>query len=282
MRVHWIQAVVVGFALLMSGCGPSSKGPEPAKPGTPAFYWAAAEAAYKKGDFGAAVQSLGKVVISDNEYRLRAQVWMMAIDAGMTRGDMEWADVLEAGGKVARARQMDFRKLTTTARTAASQSAMRFADTGHVLQGQLKDEEIPIAFAVPDVNKDKPVELEKLSKGVLPPEAEVEKMHSLMLKRGVLQSVARLGDAGGDVEKAKAALTPGAKLKREEFLMYLAGEYMEMSELYGPKKLDRAGRAKLLLDEGKEALASVPQSAARAKVAKKIDELSKKLPKTAS
>jgi len=282
MRVYLIVGVVVALSLVLGACS-SSTGPQPPKPGTPAFNWSSAQDAYKRGDFAAVVQSLGKVVTTENEYRLRAQVWMMAVDAGMARGDMEWADALDAGLKVARARDLDFRKQATTARSAASQSAMRFADTGHVLMAQLKEEEVPIAFGVPTVNHAKPPELEKIGKGLLPGAAEIEGMRTAMQKRGVLMSVARLGDPDGDIEKAKAALgMPDAKVKREALMMYLAGEYAEMADLYAPKKLDRAGRAKLLCDEGKEALSSVPQSPARAKVAKKLDEISKKLPKSVS
>ncbi len=270
-------------AVLCAGlvsCSSEQKGPQAAKPGTPAFFWASANDAYKKGDFAAVVKNLGNIAASDNEFKLKAQIALVAINSGLGRGDMEWADQLETGSKAARTRQLDFRKRVTTARTEAGQAAMRSVDIVHKLLATLKDEQIPVAFGVPEVNKDKPVEAEKLLKGVLPPDAELDAMRAKYQNRGVLLSVARLGDPSGDIAKATSALSgTDPKVSRASFFAYAAGELTELSAVFGPKKLDHAGRAKLLLEEAKEALAEVPQSADKAKLQKKIDEAVKKLPK---
>jgi hypothetical protein len=284
MRVSfsWTLALAAGLSLGLVSCS-STSGPPPVKPGTPPFFWAAANEAYKKGDFAAVVKNLGNLTGKENEYRLKAQVWIMVVDAGLARGDMEWADLLEDGGKKARAKQLDFRKLMNDSRNTAAQSALRVADLAHRMLPELKEDKLPVAFRMPDVNKDKPVETEKIAKGLLPPEAELENMRLMMQKRGVLQSVARFGDPGGDIAKATAALSAAdATVTRDAFLMYLAGEFSELSTVFGPKKLDRAGRAKLMLEEAVEALAQVPASAAKAKLQKKIDEQMKKLPKSQS
>lgn len=258
----------------------STSGPPQLQPGTPAFFWAAANDAYKKGDFAAVIKNLGNLTTKENEFRQKARVWMLAVDAGLARGDMEWADLLEDGGKKARTKQLEFRKLMNEARNAAGQGAMRVADLSHRMLPELKEDKIPVAFQVPDVNKDKPVEAEKIAKGLLPPEAEVEGMRSMMQKRGVLQSVARLGDAGGDIAKAKTALSAAdATVDKEAFLTYLAGEFSELSMIFGAKKLDRADRARMMLTEAKEALDGVKASPAKAKLQKKIEEQTKKLPK---
>ncbi|MBI4893154.1 MAG: hypothetical protein HY821_21200 [Acidobacteria bacterium] len=270
-------------AVLCAGlvsCSSEQKGPQAAKPGTPAFFWAAANDGYKKGDFAAVVKNLGNIAASENEYKLKAQVSLIVINSGLARGDMEWADQLETGSKAARTRQLEFRKLVNTARTEASQAAMRTVDICHKLLPTLKDSQIPVAFGVPAVNKDKPVEAEKLLKGVLPPEAELDAMRAKYQNRGVLLSVARFGDPSGDLAKATAALSAAdAKVARTSFLAYVAGELTELSAVFGPKKLDHAGRARVLLEEAKEALAEVPQSPDRAKLQKKMDEAAKKLPK---
>jgi hypothetical protein len=277
-----VLSFTIALGLLTSGCS-SSSGPQPPKPGTPAFAWAGANEAYKKGNFNAVIKNLGTVNASENEFRLRAQIWLIVVDSGVARGEMEWAELMEEGGKVARVRQIDFRKMMNEARTAAGQSAMRVTDIAHKLMPTLKEDKLPVAFGVPDANKDKPVELERIRKGILPQASEVEKLHQLMRSRGVLLSVARFGDAGGDVAKATAALpAAGSEIPRETFMKYLAGELAEMSAVFGPKKLDRAGRARLLLEKAKEALAAVPQSPERAKIQKKIDEQLKKLPKDAN
>ena len=282
MRRLWrcvvpVAAVVVAFT--GGGCS-TSKGPAPPKPGTPPFFWAAARAAYQKGDFQAAMKNLTSITATENEYTRRAQIWQLVLDAGMARGEMEWADILDEGRPAAKARELDFRRLASEARALAGQSAMRFADTGHKLMPALTEDEIVLPFSMPDANRDRPVEVERILKGILPMPAEVDRLHNLMVRRGVVLSVIAAADPGGDFEKARALLSqPEPKVKREDFLLYLATQYTELSQLFAPKKLDRAARMKLFLDKGKEALAAVPQSPARTKIQKKIEEYEKKLPK---
>jgi len=282
MRRLWrcvvpVAAVVAAFT--GGGCG-TSKGPAPPKPGTPPFFWAAARTAYQKGDFQAAMKNLMSIIATENEYTRRAQIWQLVLDAGMARGEMEWADILDEGRPAAKAREIDFRRLANEARALAGQSAMRFADTGHKLMPALTEDEIMLPFTMPDANRDRPVEVERIVKGILPMPAEVDRLHNLMVRRGVVLSVIAAADPAGDFEKARALLSrPEPKVKREDFLLYLASQYTELSQLFAPKKLDRAARMKLFLDEAKEALAAVPQSPARTKIQKKIEEYEKKLPK---
>jgi hypothetical protein len=282
MRRLWRCVIPVAAAVAVlsgGGCG-TSKGPAPPKPGTPPFFWAAARAAYQKGDFQAAMKNLNSIIATENEFTRRAQIWQLVLDSGIARGEMEWADILDEGRPAAKAREIDFRRLANEARTLAGQSAMRFADTGHKLMPNLTDDEITLPFTFPDVNRNRPVEVERIIKGILPLPAEVERLHNLMMRRGVAQSVIAVADPGGDFEKAKALFSaPEPKVKREQFLFFLASQFTELSQLFAPKKLDRAARMKLFLDEAKEALAPVPKSPERDKLQKKIAEYEKKMPK---
>jgi hypothetical protein len=272
--------VAAAVAVFISGGCSTSKGPAPPKPGTPPFFWAAAKTAYQKGDFQAAIKNLNSIIATENEFTRRAQIWQLVLDAGMARGEMEWADILDEGRPAAKAREIDFRRLANEARTLAGQSAMRFADTGHKLMPNLTEDEVALPFTMPDVNRDRPVEVERIVKGILPMPAEVERLHNLLMRRGVALSVIAVADPGGDYEKAKALLSqPEPKVKREQFLFYLATQFTELSQLFMPNKLDRAGRVKLFLDEAKEALAPVPKSPERDKLQKKIAEYEKKIPK---
>lgn len=272
-----VAAVFVAFT--GGGCS-TSKGPAPPKPGTPPFFWAAAKTAWQKGDFQATMKNLMSIIATENEFTRRAQVWQLVLDAGMARGEMEWADILDEGRPAAKAREIDFRKLASDARALAGQSAMRFADTGHKLMPALSEDEILLPFTMPDANRNRPVEVERIIKGILPMPAEVERLHGLMVRRGVVLSVIAAADPAGDFEKARALLSqPEPKVKRTDFLMYMATQFTEISQLFAPKKLDRAARVKLFLDEAKEALAAVPPSPERTKLQKKIEEYEKKLPK---
>ncbi len=282
MRRLWRCVVPLAAAVAVfssGGCG-TSKGPAPPKPGTPPFYWAAAKSAYQKGDFQAAMKNLNGIIATENEFTRRAQIWQLVLDSGIARGEMEWADILDEGRPAAKAREIDFRRLANEARALAGQSAMRFADTGHKLMPNLTEDEIALPFTLPDVNRSRPVEVERIIKGILPMPAEVDRLHNLMVRRGVALSVIAVADPGGDLEKARQLFSQSEpKVKREQFLFFLATQFAEISQLFAPKKLDRAARMKLFLDEAKEALAPVPKSPARDKLQKKIAEYEKKMPK---
>jgi hypothetical protein len=83
-----------------------------------------------------------------------------------------------------------------------------------------------------------------------------------MQQRGVLQAVALFVGAGEDVAKARELLAKGDfKIPKDTFYTALAREYADLTELYGPKKLDQSGQIKMLCGEAEKALALTPPSA---------------------
>ncbi|MBI5085987.1 MAG: hypothetical protein HZB13_15490 [Acidobacteria bacterium] len=271
--------LVAATSVALLSCS-TSKAPQPPKPGTPGFYWLAGQASFKKGDFAGAAKNLSNVARSEHENKAAARLLLTAIYSGQAQGDMEWVAALDAGLKVARTRQLEFRRLISAARSSAHQNAMQCGEQGHTFMGTVSADEVTLSCGIPDIARDTPSELEKIEKGALPQPTEVEQIHSQMLNRGVLLSLARL-TGGGDVEKAKSAFAAGpVKLSRQQLQMYLAGEFVLAADLYTSKKLDMAGRLKVMCDEATEALASVPPSPERAKLEKKIAELMKPAPKT--
>ncbi len=274
-RSIWSCGALTALALVLGACGSSPSGSKSVKPGTPAAFWAAAQQAQQKGDYVAVEKNLDRVAGTENEFTLRARIWLLAVESGVARANMEWADALDAGRKVARANQSAFLKLSSDARTVASQNALSFADNGHSLLAA-KDAEFAVVFPAPPGDKEKPAGLEKITKGVLPPDAEQAALFTKLTQRGVLQSVTRLLSPDGDLDTTKPV---DAKVKRAALLSYYAGEAVELAELYGAKKLNYAGRAKMLYAEAQSALAGVEASPAKTKLSKRIEEALKKLPK---
>ncbi|MCC7155686.1 MAG: hypothetical protein IT161_14010 [Bryobacterales bacterium] len=272
--------MVVGLGLV--SCS-NEQGPAAVKPGTPAFFWHSAEDSYKKGNFAKVVDQLGNLTNKENDYRDRARVWLMAVSAGLARGNMEWADIMEKGGKAARTGQLEFRKQMSQSRAAANQHALRLVELSHQYTGTVKDAEIPFGYGWPPLSVEKTPEIERALKGIVLNPAETEKSRGLMEQRGVLQAMSRFTGAGGDLKKAAEVLSNGDfKLPRDKFLLTLAGELVEIAELYMPKKLDQSGRAHLFCSEAKDALGQAPPSKESKELAKRIDATVKKLPKQAS
>lgn len=273
-------AIVLGLGLV--SCT-SEQGPAAVKPGTPAFFWHGAEESYKKGNFAKVVDQLGNLTSKGNDYRDRARVWLMAVSAGLARGNMEWADIMEKGGKAARTGQLEFRKQMSLARATANQHALRLVELSHQYTGTVKDAEIPFGYGWPQLNVEKTPEVERALKGIALNPAETAKSLGLMEQRGVLQAMSRFAGAGDDLKKAAEVLSnDGFKRPRDKFMLALAGELVEIAQLYMPKKLDQSGRAHLFCSEAKDALSQVPASKESKELAKRVEATLKKLPKTTS
>ena len=76
-----------------------SQGPEPPRPGTPAFIWNAAQSTYHAGDYVKANENLQQLVRSDNEYTVRARPWAIIMSAGLAHAYAETADASTPGPK---------------------------------------------------------------------------------------------------------------------------------------------------------------------------------------
>jgi hypothetical protein len=149
----------------------------------------------------------------------------------------------------------------------AAQRAIVFAELANQAVDQMKGAEIPIAFsAAPEVAR--PVELGKIEKGILPPAAEIEGMEVAMQKRGVGQTT--------------AALAKGEKIPRADFLLFTAKEFVNLAELFVPKKLDQGAKGRLFIKQAEAAMAELPASTSTKEMKKKIADLDKKLPKVSS
>jgi hypothetical protein len=278
-RIRISSAVLLG-ALLVS-CGPS--GPRRPQPGTPAFFWTGAQTAYQQGNYSTALAELEKAAVEPSEYQARAKPWAMMIAGGLARGDMDWADMLEAAIKKNPRRETDYRRAIFAARNAANQAAMRFAELGHKYLEVAKDAEAPLAFALPVLEEDPP-ELERLERGLAMKPVELDKIHTWVIRRGVQRAAARAATGSEDVAKAKAALGEAgdAKVAGKPYVLYLAGEYVAIGELYGPKKLYQAARVRMLCQEAQEALDLAKDAEAAKPLKKQIEAQLKKLPKSAT
>jgi hypothetical protein len=95
-----------------------SSGPQPPQPGTPAFFWAAANEAYRAGDYLKTSEHLERILTTDNEFSARARAWDTVITGGVAQAYIELADTWEAGARANRPDPTPFRK-QVSARCAA-------------------------------------------------------------------------------------------------------------------------------------------------------------------
>jgi len=161
------QSILLSALVLALGATSCSTGPAPPRPGTPAFYWASAQEAYRNGDFQKADTSLSEIVGTDSEFTVRARPWQLVISAGLAQGFSEMADNYELGGRMNRENPMPFHKQVTTLRSLANAAAMELTENFHGFLQKDKAPTVQLSFAFPAGNAAQPAALKKVATGMM-------------------------------------------------------------------------------------------------------------------
>lgn len=252
MRTQLLLWSAVAGLLAVTSC---SKGPEPPKPGTPAFFWNAAKSTYQAGDLVKANENLQQIVRGENEFTARARPWAIILSAGLAQGYAATADAYEAGARMNRANPTPFRKEMNQLRTLANASTLEFADGVHRFMATDQSPEVVLAFDSPTGAAGEPPALRKISSGQLIQDSERDALVRAMIQRGVLLAASRAAGSPNDPAKTLETLKNGeAKRPRAEFLAAMAQEMVDRLDLFGATKLDLPNRTRMLCQEATEAL----------------------------
>jgi len=272
---------IVGFCVFVVACGPGGGGTgttkTSVKPGTPEYFWAAANQEFRNGDFDKTVANLSKLDANE-KFAPRSEPWHMIVAAGMAQGYIELADRYDAGGRANKGANAGFSRLKSQCEAGANSATLDFAEVLHKFLATNKDPEVALAFAAPTGSAAEPPETGKITKGILPGEAEAASVQKAMLRRGVLLNTsAAMGDKD-DVAKALDAFKQGeVKIPRDAFLRSIAQIAYDRAQIYMPKKLDQPKRLQVMYSQALAALDAIPsQTKADKDLEKKIkDDLKK-------
>src|SRR5690348_8044553 len=99
MKFYALLSCAIGVGLIATSC---STGPRPPEPGTPAFFWGAAQQVFKAGDLRKTSDDLLEILGTENEFTGKARVWEIALAAGMVKGSEDLAQGYESGAKMNR------------------------------------------------------------------------------------------------------------------------------------------------------------------------------------
>jgi hypothetical protein len=273
-RAVAVALPVVGLLAAGMSC---SSGPQPPQPGTPAFYWAAANQTWRAGDVLKTDENLQRIIATDNEFSARARAWDAVVSAGLTQAYIDLADTWEAGARANRNNPTPFRKQVSALRSQASASAIQFTEDIHKLVAADKDPTILLAFAYPAGTVAEPAGLKRVSGGIVVQDSEVELLHAAMLQRGVLLSICRAvgspDDAAATQEKLKTA---EYRAPRDTFLLGIARSMSDQSELFTGTKLDQPARLKLMSQEALKVIEAIPPTKETRQISDKIQARLKK------
>ncbi len=275
-KLSFLLFIAIAVCLTVIGCG--GGGPAAPLKGTPPFYWQAAKETFVVADYNKTRDHLEQLCKTSNEFTGKAQPWLLVLNGGLATGYMELADSYESGARANRANPTPFRRLVSRYRTNANSLALPFAEAFDKFQAGNKDASIPFAFPVPTGNAAEIGSVVRAAKGMLLPDSEIETAEMAALKRAVLLATCKAAGAKGDVAKTQELFKdPNPQVPRAAFLLYMASELYDFSQIYVPQKLDNPERIKMFCNRAVTALKGVPAGKDSKELDKKIQAALKKV-----
>jgi len=266
------RSVKAGVFLLSCFIVTSCSDNNSARPGTPAFYWAAANETFAAKDYVKTIEHLEKLTADENEFTARARPWLLVMTSGMSRGYMYLADSFEAGARANKNTPTEFRRRTNTYRGEANRLALEFVQTFDQFQ-KGKDDPVLIAVPFPTGSVAPVVQLSKASAGMVLQPAEVEPAEKRALERGVLLATCEAAGAPEDPAKTQELLKTGSlKIPRAAFVTAAAATLIDESQLYGPRKLGDREKFKIFCARALDALKTVPETKQTKELTTKINK----------
>ncbi|MGE5645016.1 MAG: hypothetical protein ACM336_04410 [Acidobacteriota bacterium] len=261
---------ILGAGLIATSC---SSGPQPPKPGTPAFYWLAAKETYAAGDYQKTNEHLEQICRTQNDYTARAHAWNLILTAGMARSYMELADYFEYGSRARALSPTQFRRLMSDYRTYASRLALQFAQTFQDFEKNNKDANVTLDFTFPTGNALPSPQITKIGNGELPSPAILDDLRKQHLKTGVLLQTCRALGIPDDSAKAQQIFKSGSvQVPRETFLLAMAAALHDQAQLFVRSKLDQPDRLKMFDGHALDVVKSLPETKEATALSTKIQK----------
>jgi len=249
-----VFATLAALSLLLA-CGPAAP-----RPGTPAFFWAAAKETCAAGDYMKTADHLDRILQSDNEYTARAMPWSLLVTSGLASGYLDLVDQYEAGAKANKTAPGSFYKYASNYRSLASRLTLRFAETFTAFD-KTKDDSVTLDFPFPPGTAAAVPQLAAVAQGNLLPAATADIVEQQALQRGILLATSRAAGAPGDTAKAGQILkSSGGKIPRATFSLAMAKTLFESAQLYSRQQIKDTEKMTILCQRAQAVLSSLPET----------------------
>jgi hypothetical protein len=256
MRRKCLIAAGLGILFIAAGC---SSGPQPPEPGTPAFMWSAAKTGYGAGDYLKVNDNLSQLGKGTSEFAARSRPLTVILTSAIAKGYAELADDFDAGAQANRNNPAPFRRQVNLFRSQASAAALQTAQSVHEFLLSNPPDRIPVELPYPSGSASDPVSLQRLKKGMVLPDAEIESLQKEIIQRSVLLAMTRAVGAGDDTAKSLEIFKAGnVTIAKPAFALENAKVLLDLADLYSPKKLDDPQKLNVLTGEIDEALQAAP------------------------
>ncbi|HTP89369.1 MAG TPA: hypothetical protein VMJ34_20610 [Bryobacteraceae bacterium] len=273
---RWIPAAFCAalVVLCLTSC---SSGPSAPQPGTPAFYWGAAGAMWRSGDYLKTLDNLSHLTANQNEFRAKAQPWEVVVALGVARGNLDLSDACDTAIHKSPAMAGVLRRQMSVWRSNGNSTALELADSFHKFAQENKQATIPLEFSWPPAgNATPPPQRDRFAAGSPLSPSDMEKLELAMIQRGVMLTAARAVGAGDDTARGLEVFKqPKPAVSTEVFMTGMAQALYDLSALYGPKQLDLPNRRELLVNLATSAAKPYPKNKDAAALLAKVDKEAK-------
>ena len=255
IRFYLIAFATLSALFLLFACGPAAP-----RPGTPAFFWAAAKETCAAGDYLKTADHLDRILQSDNEYTARAMPWSLLVTSGLASGYLELSDKYDAGAKANTEKPGSFYKQASNYRSLANRMTMHLAETFTAFD-KTKDDSVTLDFPFPVGTTAEVPQLAAVAQGELLPQAAADAAENSALARGILLATCRAAGAPADAAKAQQILSSsGGKVPRATFSLAMARILFDSAQIYAPKRLSDYEKMTILCERALAALGSLPET----------------------
>jgi hypothetical protein len=210
------------------------------------FYWSRAKERYSAGDYLKALAHLDHLLTAGNPYSSRALPFSLVVTSGVASGYMELADYYAAGAKANKGKALTFQRKASDYRAMANHLVLHFADNTRKM-GLLEGDSVQLAFGPPKGSAVTPSLFTQIAHGIQLTGTDEEAALDLAMDRGVLLSVCNASGAPNNLAKASEILQRGEFLvRRAKFMVAVADELEQASQLYARNKLDDSAKMAML------------------------------------
>ncbi len=249
----------LSICLSLTSC---SLGPSKAPPGTPAFYWQAAQETFVTRDYLKTTEHLRRVIRTENEFTLRAQPWRLVVSSGLAKAYIDLADDFRQGIKTQTSPPGSARKLMSDYRTLAETRAIEFAETFIQFMKTPKEPNILLDFPFPTATMAEIAERKQIQGGLLPSGDTMSSVERRMIERSVAEAGAAAVGAPGDAAKAATLFQAGkTQVPREVFMQAMVKALYSQTELFSRELMNKPDRLQLFADQGLAALKTMEDNA---------------------
>jgi hypothetical protein len=267
---------IICISIIFAAC---SSGPSAPRPGTPAFFWAAAKENFSSGDFMKANEQLDRAGKS-SEFESKALTWSLVLSTGLVNGYGELADDFDKGAKANHTNPGAFRKQSSIYRRVARPLTMQLAEKFQAFQ-KTTDAEVTLAFPFPSGTAVESPMMARVTGGTMLPETQREDAQRQVLSRTMILAASAAAGAGEDASKAQQLFKAGeVKVPRATFQVAMAQALFSAGDLYSPKSLSESDKVKLFCEMALDALKGVPDSLEVKALTERIQKTLKPLKQT--